>query len=78
MTISKLIKELEKLKSKVGPSAQVTICKSGMRNLDLGDDYTHCSLQNIQSNWIRFSIDDNYELKDGSERLRHVVVLNGE
>lgn len=74
MTISKLIKELEKIKKNNGPRTQVTICKKGMSNLD-NSDYSHISIQSIQSAWIRWSVDDSWELKDGTERMRYVAVL---
>lgn len=77
MTVSKLIKELEKIKDKHGPRTQVVVCKEGMKNLD-NPDWSHIGLESIQIDSINWYIDDSCELKDGSERSRIVAVLNGE
>ena len=48
MKLQKLIKELEALKQKVGPRAEVVICKKGMLNLD-HPDWSHIGLESIQA-----------------------------
>ena len=77
MTIAKLIKELTKLQETLGPRAIVTVDVKGTQNL-AAEDWSHVSVQSVQSEVMRWAKDDSWELKDGSERLRHVVVLNGE
>lgn len=77
MTITKLINELEKFKKKHGPRTQVTIDKKGMLNLSR-EDYTHTGIQSVQSSSILWAVEDDVCRKDGSERWKTVVVLNGE
>lgn len=78
MTINKLIKELQKLEKLHGPRAYVTIDKKGNRNLDLGDNYSHVSLQNVSSQSINWNIEGSSVLANGEERTRTVIVLNQE
>lgn len=77
MTITKLIKQLEALKEKVGPLAQVTIDKRGVTNMS-HDDWSHCIVTSVQTDAILWEKDGSTELANGQERIRTVVVLNGE
>lgn len=77
MTVSKLIKELEKLKKKHGPRTQVVVSKKGMASLGQ-EEWSHIGVQSATQETILWMIDDNWERKDGSERYKTVVTINGE
>ena len=75
MTLFQLIKKLQKLEGQVGPRAHVVFeVKKIVDNHN--DDYTHSNVKEIEADLIRWSVDDNWELADGSERMKRVVVLS--
>lgn len=78
MTISKLIKELEKLKSKVGPRTEVVIDLKGTQNSKLDEWHSYIKVNTIERDSVLWYVDDNCFLQDGSERYKSVIILNGE
>jgi len=77
MTITKLIRELEKLSKKIGPRAQVVIDK---KNIDTRDDLTYEVFAFVRTETIPWDTNDGNGLFTASdqERYRSVVVLSNE
>jgi hypothetical protein len=73
MTISKLIKELQKIEKQAGSRTTVVIDLSEFRLIN--NNYSHWGLHEIDLEWIRWSKDDNFYLKNGQERQKLVVSL---
>ena len=76
MTIRKLIRLLEKAEKKIGPRANVTVDFSEVKAGMTGSDHSHWTLNCFDVATIPWAIDDSFELEDGSERMRTVVVLS--
>lgn len=73
MTIRKLIKELQKVEKRIGPRKLVMVDLSETRLIS--DEYTHWAVLKLDDETIPFAIDDNFELADGSQRMRTVAVI---
>ncbi len=77
MTIRKLIRLLEKAEKKIGPRARVTLDLNELRDSSRPfDGYTHWEINCFSTETIPWAIDDSFELEDGSERYRTVVVMS--
>lgn len=76
MTIRKLIRLLEKAEKKMGPRAKVTLDWREVHEATEGYDYTHYELNCFDTAMIRWAEDDSFELANGEERMRSVVVLS--
>lgn len=75
MTLFQFIKKLQKLEKQIGPRAHVVFeVKKIVDNHN--NDYTHANVNEIEADQIRWSINDKWELADGSERMKQVVVLS--
>lgn len=73
MTVKELIKKLEKFVPESGKSPEVCIEWRSFEN----DDYSHSSIESVDSKVINWSVEDSVYLADGSERQRLVVELRG-
>lgn len=78
MTVAKLIKELEKLQKQFGARTEVVVDLQGTINNKLDYWHSHISVNTIQQDTICWFKDDDCLLADGSERMKSVIVLNGE
>ena len=75
MTIRGLINELKKIEEVVGERAYVTIDLTEFR--EIGKEYSHWKLHKVDDDVIPWpGIDGERENKDGTEKMRHVVVLS--
>jgi len=74
MTVTKLIKELEKIKKK-SPRALVVVDTKTVGN----PDYSHDLIHSVDVQILNWTDEDGYTSynKDGSERQKLVVVLGG-
>lgn len=73
MTLGKLIKRLQLIESKFGSRKNVVVDLREAR--EIGDEFTHWSVLTVSDETIPWAKDDNFELADGSQRTRHVVVI---
>lgn len=71
MTLTQFIKKLEKIKKQEGGRITVVVDWKSVRN----DDYSHSTIDDFKVELINWSINDSYELADGSERQRKVLTL---
>lgn len=71
MTINQLIKKLQKIQDKHGK--RVTVCINTSETKNYSADFSHHDLNVVEVDVIRWSKDDNYELADGSERMKKIV-----
>lgn len=76
MTIRKLIRLLEKAENKIGPRARVTLDFKEVKVGVMAFDYSHWELNCFDVQTIPWAEDDSFELADGSERMKTVVVLS--
>ncbi len=77
MTIQGLINKLEKAKKKLGKRARVTIDLREVRNgPGMAEEYTHWELNCLNTETIPWAVEDSFELEDGSDRQKTVVVLS--
>lgn len=74
MTINQLIKKLEKIRDEHGKRLPVVINTQAIKNWN-SDDYTHFDINDITVERILWAIDDNFILKDGSERTKLVCTI---
>lgn len=74
MTINQLIKALEKIQTKHGKRIRVVVDRLGVEN-SMPGEYSHCEVNTVDTDTIIWAINDSFELADGSERTRKVVVL---
>lgn len=72
MTVSKLIKELEKIKSKY-PRIEVVVQWSTFEN----DDYSHSPIceDEIAIQLLPWAVGDNFYLANGEERIKAVLTI---
>jgi uncharacterized membrane protein len=73
MTTKELIKLLEKIDKKA-PRCTVVV---DWQSFDSCDEYSHVPVASAKVQNIRWAVDDKFELADGSERTKNVVVLSG-
>lgn len=71
VTIKKLIAKLQRME--VSERAPVVVDMTEFRLVS--DDYTHWKIHDCKTETIRWSKDDSFELKDGTERTKEVVVI---
>lgn len=78
MTIQALINKLEKAKKKIGTRAHVCLDLREIRESFWikNEEYSHMDLNVFGVESIRWEKEDSFELADGSERIRTVVVLS--
>lgn len=77
MTVQGLINKLEKIKKAHGPRTRVTLDLEELKWLaSFGIDYSHWELNCIDTEVINWAVDDSVYLRDGTERLKLVVVLS--
>jgi hypothetical protein len=77
MTISKLIRELQKMKKKTGPRATVVIDLAEFKwNGSIILEYSHYTAGQVRDEYIPFEGKDGSKYNaDGSERMRIVVSI---
>lgn len=77
MTISKLIKELQKLQEEWGPRTVITVNKKSF--WDGNGTFEICAVTKVEGALINIADGDGFheENKDGSERMLRCVVLSG-
>lgn len=76
MTISGLIKRLERLKNKHGGSCHIAIDLTEAKvNQSIVRDHSHWSAGDVRFEVIRWAKDGNHELADGSERMKRIVSI---
>lgn len=76
MTITGLIKELNKIKKKVGPRTQVVVNMEALRNR-LPYEYSHASFNHVEVECIPWAVNDSVCLANGEERTKVVVSIGG-
>ena len=77
MTITKLIKELEKIKKDVGPKTKVSVNAREMLDSCNGA-FDIVQVGNIKSDTINLCDGDGFQIfnKDGSERMHQQIILS--
>lgn len=77
MTLTKFIRELQKLEAEGWGRASVAVNKDSLN--DGNNTWNICEIQAVESDHIRVVDGDGFgvENKDGSERTRATVVLKG-
>lgn len=79
MKLRSLIRLLQKLEVEVGRHAEVTIDLRKTANVTTheAEGLSHWGISEITTDYIRMrGDDDSFYLKDGSERMRTVVVIS--